>query len=464
MSILEIYPYQQNITADYNNLMESFINMKYIQNLLVASLFLSSTVIVAQQPEQVKAQEAKEVVQSITKLMNENYIFPDVAKDMGDLINKKLSKGKYKTKGSPYELAEQLTSDLQSVSKDLHIRVIFDPKGVEQHRKQIAEPEMDLPTEYLQSMRRSNFGFKQVEILDGNIGYLNLTGFYETEYGGETAVAAMNMLSNTDALIIDLRKNGGGSPTMIQLISSYLFESEPVHLNNFYWRPSDKHTQTWTLPHVSGHRRPNRDVYVLTSKQTFSAAEEFSYNLQNLERAILIGETTGGGAHPGGTLVASDRFLVGVPQGRAINPITKTNWEGIGVKPDIESKAENALTLGIRKALDKLSEQNSDKTGDYYRWHLATIKAKINPVTVGENTLKSYAGQYGPRNLIIEDGELFYQRDGRPKYLLQALNNELFVLADDSGFRLKIIKKDGEIFALQGLYENGSSDQNMREK
>ena len=184
-----------------------------------------------------------------------------------------------------------------------------------------------------------------------------MRGFSDVEYGGETAVAAMNFLSNADAIIIDLRNNGGGSPAMIQLISSYLFDSNPVHLNNFYWRPTDSNSQTWTLPHVSGTRSPDTPLYILTSSGTFSAAEEFSYNLKNLERATLIGETTGGGAHPGGSLIATERFMVWVPTGRAINPITNTNWEGSGVIPHIKTSAREALDKAYTIALEQLISQ-----------------------------------------------------------------------------------------------------------
>jgi C-terminal processing protease CtpA/Prc len=154
---------------------------------------------------------------------------------------------------------------------------------------------------------------------------------------------------------------GDGDSAMVTLISSYLFGPGTVHLNDLYWREGDSTHQWWTLPHVPGKRYAGKDVYVLTSKRTFSAAEEFTYNLKNLKRATIIGETTGGGAHPGGTRRVNDHFFVWVPSGRAINPYSKTNWEGTGVKPDVEISAEQALKTAHVMALKNRLEAETDE-------------------------------------------------------------------------------------------------------
>ena len=408
-----------------------------------------------------KKEEQKEVVDSVSQLLNDNYVFPEVAKEMTALIRQQLEKGAYEGISNPNQFADKLTEDLRSICKDKHLRVRFSPEQVammREHRDDEGTPEA-----YIVGMRRNNFGFKEIKILEGNIGYLDLRGFNDTRYAGETAVAAMNFLSSADALIIDLRNNGGGSPSMIQLITSYLYDAEPVHLNNFYWRPTDEHTQTWTLPHVSGKRRPDMDVYVLTSSRTFSAAEEFSYNLKNLERATLVGETTGGGAHPGGTQIATDRFTVWVPQGRAINPITNTNWEGTGVEPHVKVSAKKALATAHLKAIEKLMEDTEDQ-GHKERlgWQASFLRAKTDPLEIGDAILASYAGSFGPRTLIFEEGKLFYQREGNPKYELIPLAEDLFMFEEASYFRLKIMKEDGEVIGLKGLYDNGHTDISMK--
>jgi C-terminal processing protease CtpA/Prc len=180
--------------------------------------------------------------------------------------------------------------------------------------------------------------------------------FADPEICGPTAVAAMNFLANVDAIIIDLRENGGGDPKMIALVSTYLF-SQPTHLNDLWERKGDTTQQYWTLPYVPGKRLDAKPAYVLTSKQTFSGAEEFSYNLKNLKRATLVGETTGGGAHPVSGHRIDDHFMIGVPFARAINPISKTNWEGTGVEPDVKVAAAEALATAQKLATEKLGSK-----------------------------------------------------------------------------------------------------------
>ena len=178
--------------------------------------------------------ERVEVVNSVSRLLKENYVFPEVADKMVHLISANMKAGKYGTIDRPEEFAERLTEDLQSVSKDKHLSVLFDPQGVQQHKKAISPADsVAQMNEYIERIRRNNFGFREVRILDGNIGYLDLRSFSHIKYAKEAAVAAMNFLSNADALIIDLRNNGGAFPSMVQFITSYFYTSDTVHLNTF---------------------------------------------------------------------------------------------------------------------------------------------------------------------------------------------------------------------------------------
>ncbi|HZF65711.1 MAG TPA: S41 family peptidase [Chitinophagaceae bacterium] len=410
----------------------------------------------------IDATEQKMVIDSVSKLLNDNYIFPDVAQKMHRLLQENLKKGNYKSITSAPGFAEQITKDLQSVSKDKHLNVRFNPKLIQQQRTNADKNPGEQPPPEMDNEKMNNYGFKEVKLLEGNIGYLDLRGFAHTSDAGETAVAAMNFLSNASALIIDLRNNGGGSPSMIQLLTSYFYGAEPVHLNNFYDRPGNQTSQTWTLPHVTGKRRPDIDIYVLTSSNTFSAAEEFTYNLKNLKRATIIGETTGGGAHPGGTRIATERFVVWVPTGRAINPITNTNWEGTGVKPDVETKASDALAIAHIKALETLVAKSKGALKSKYEWELVSLQGKKEPVQLDKTTLASYTGEFGEKKIVLEEGQLYFFPFPGTKVKLTPLSNNLFELADIKHVRLQVLKENNSVTGIVELFDNGSAEKHLR--
>jgi hypothetical protein len=298
----------------------------------------------------VDADERAAVVERIADLLAERYVFPDVAAECGAALRAQLAAGELDDLSDPEAFADRLTRSLQAVSHDKHMRVrVRPPERAQLEREHPARAQ----ARQLDRMRQQNFGFERVERLEGNVGYLDMRYFAGTPRARDTAVAAMNFLANSDALIFDMRFNGGGNPDMIRFICSYLFD-EPTHLNSLYWRQGDRTQEFWTLQDVPGPRMADVPVFVLTSERTFSGAEEFSYNLQTRQRATLIGETTGGGANPGGGFDLNERFGMFIPTGRAINPVTGTNWEGVGVKPDIPVSADeaydHALTLAVEAA------------------------------------------------------------------------------------------------------------------
>ncbi|MGM0933510.1 MAG: S41 family peptidase [Bacteroidota bacterium] len=407
--------------------------MKYSKFIIIIALMISSLPGFSQ--ERITSEEKKAVIVTIEKFMDSTYVFPEVAKEAMALLKENEKQGIYSSTKLPEEFARTLTEDLRSITNDLHIKVKFDPESIaEEKNKKI---KTDLAAGTMESLKRENFGFNEVKILDGNIGYLDLRLFISPEYAAETAIAAMNFLANTDAIIFDLRNNRGGSPEMIQLIQSYLFGAEPVHLNNFYNRPTNKHMQTWTLPHVPGKRNPNADVYVLTSKRSFSAAEEFAFNIKNLERGTLIGETTAGAANPGSTQNINDSFIIFIPSGRAYSPITNTNWEGTGVIPHIQVPEKESLTFTHLKALENLSRKTADdKKKAIYEWYLKIVKAKKEPIILNSEQLNSYAGSYGGNKILFKKSRLIYERAGM-QFELIPLGEHEFTIRNKSGVRLQ---------------------------
>ena len=285
--------------------------------------------------------------------LKEFYVFPETAAKMEQAIRERQKKGEYDAVTDGDKFATLLTDHLREVSHDRHLGVRYSPAVLPQGEPDAGPEEQ---AKFRKQLERMNCGFQKLEILSRNIGYVKFNMFADPDICGPTAIAAMNFLGSADAIIFDLRENGGGEPKMIALISSYLFD-EPTHLNDLYNRKEDSTTQYWTSPYIPGKKLAKKPVFVLTSKRTFSGAEEFSYNLKNLKRATLIGETTGGGAHPVSGHRIDDHFMIGVPFARAVNPISKTNWEGTGVEPDVKAPGGEALDVAKKMAWERLAKQ-----------------------------------------------------------------------------------------------------------
>lgn len=305
---------------------------------------------------QVDGAERQRVIDGIVKNLKEYYVDADVAEKMAQAVRANQKRGEYDAIIDPETFASRLTKDLRSVSHDKHLGVHYSavklPPDVE-------KPGPEEEARFRKMLERTNCSFEKVEVLPHNIGYLKFNAFPSPTICGPTVVAAMNFLAHVDAIIFDLRENGGGDPNMVAMLSSYLFD-RPTHLNDLYNRKEEFTTQYWTLPYVPGARLAEKPAFVLTSKDTFSGAEEFTYNLKNLKRAIIVGETTGGGAHPVAGHRVDDHFMIGVPFARAVNPTSKKNWEGTGVEPDVPVKAADALSKAEELAASKLAQQTSN--------------------------------------------------------------------------------------------------------
>jgi hypothetical protein len=299
----------------------------------------------------IDAKTRMRVIDGAVENLNSFYVSPELAKKMEDSVRARQKKGEYDAVNDGDAFAKKLTDDFREVSHDKHLRVDFNPAKIPE--RPAGPPDADQVAQYRKHMEKMNCGFDKVEILSGNVGYLKFDMFADPDVCGPTAVAAMNFLANVDAIIFDLRENGGGDPKMVALVSTYLF-STPTHLNDLWERKSDSTSQYWTLPYVPGRRLDGKPAFVLTSKQTFSGAEEFTYNLKNLGRATIVGETTGGGAHPVSGHRIDDHFMIGVPFAKAVNPVSKTNWEGTGVEPDVKVSAADALATAQKLAAEKL--------------------------------------------------------------------------------------------------------------
>ncbi|WP_416864407.1 MAG: S41 family peptidase [Imperialibacter sp.] len=285
------------------------------------------------------APHVESTVKALATALKDNYIYEDKAEQMSDHLLQRLREGKFDGEMTDEQLANLLHEEVRSVVDDKHLRIWLSSRGrsVSNRREVPGYPH----------------GFGKAKMLADHIGYLEITGFHNPISAFRADLTKqMTLLSGAKAVILDLRNNGGGSPEAVQLISSYFFDrSKTVHLNTLYFRNSDSSTDYYTLQEIEGPDLQSKPLLILTSDYTFSAAEEFTYNMQSLKRATIVGETTGGGAHPVNRYTISEAIVAIIPVGRAINPITKTNWEGVGIKPDVEVDEESALD----KALELLS-------------------------------------------------------------------------------------------------------------
>src|ERR1035438_9928562 len=295
------------------------------------------------------------VVERLVSRIEAGYVLPEAAQIAIRNLRAAQASGEYKGIATAKPFAERITADLRAATRDKHIAVFFDPEPA-------TPPKSSSPP--LKARERFNFGFDKIERLRGNVGYLDLRSFADLNEGRETASAYLGALANFDAIVIDLRQNGGGNTPMVAYIASYFFGPTPVHVTDMYWRDEDKTVELWTSENVPGRRSVSQDLYLLVGPSAFSAAEDFCYSLQQLKRATLVGERTGGGAHMGrGLQRLSPLFTAFIPVGQSLNPVTKTNWENVGVEPDVKVPAERALVEAHLAALRKLTERESDPGG-----------------------------------------------------------------------------------------------------
>ncbi|TCZ76299.1 peptidase [Paenibacillus albiflavus] len=301
----------------------------------------------------------EQVITGIIDKLPAIYIFPDIANLVVQRIRERYENNEYSHLHTAAELVATLNEHMREFNGDKHLRLRYSEDVLTLHENE--EEEAISIFDDKERLTHINYGVYKVERLAGNIGYFDLRNFHNPEYSGSKIVAAMNLLSDTSALIIDLRHNGGGYPGTVALLCSYFFTPEPIHLNSMYFRTDDQLFQSWTLPYIPGSRYLDKPVYLLTSNFTFSAAEEFAYNLQQLKRVTIFGEVTGGGANPGTEYILHDHFHTFIPNGRSINPVNQMNWEGVGVQPDILTSKEEAYNTAYTHALQHVIKNTKER-------------------------------------------------------------------------------------------------------
>ncbi len=430
----------------------------FLRMTIVTALFAVIPVPLAAQS--VSREQAAHTVEALSAALAKNYVFPDMAAKIAETLRAKLSTGGYDTFQDKEALARALTDDLIKTSGDLHFTVGVDPAWVTQYRTK------DVPAvaaarrkaEY-EEAAKTNFGFRSVQRLEGNIGYIDLAYFADPTLAFDTAAAAMRMVENTDAVIIDLRYNNGGHLEMAQFIASYFFSGEKDQLLfDYYYNEDGKRIERgqWVLPALPGKRMTDKPLYILTGSTSFSAAEWLSYTMKKLGRARLIGALTAGGAHPVDRKPIDSNFFVQVPIGQIRDPVDHGDFEGVGVRPDLEVPSMDALRVAHKFAIEERAKRGAAERSDY-DWSLPTLIARSAPPSLALATLESAVGKYEGRMIGIERGKLFYMWRDRFRAALTPVATDLFDIEGVDDFRYRIVRKNGRVTALERVNRDGST-------
>ncbi|HQQ95380.1 MAG TPA: S41 family peptidase [Bacteroidia bacterium] len=401
----------------------------------------------------------KILVDTLAWQLRKYYVFKDAATRMGAYIQKRCKEGYYNTISDPHVLAGQLTKDVSSVHLDEHFHVEYNPEAA----RELAGEIEDVPRfveDKLNKEREKNFGFKKVEILNGNIAYLEISTFSRLNaYSKKTADAALELISNSSALIIDLRYGTGGSLDMVNHIMSKFFSTR-THITDIYLRSENDTLHYWTQPDSMPGRLCQIPVYILTSYKTFSAAEALTYGLQSLKRATVVGEVTRGGAHTVKYRNLSSGFISDIPFGVARSPVTKTNWEKIGITPDVmvneENAPETAEKLIFENAFLKCQDSLMKKK---LRWEYDLLESNNHPYPMDTAMLRKFSGNYGPYTVYFKENCLYYQKVGKAVFPLMPLNANTMKVKGNDSFRIEFIAGNNGLYtSIITHYDDGRKE------
>ena len=378
---------------------------------------------------------AKRIIDTVLSCFNSNYVYPEKSLIMTDSILQKYEKGDYAQHTTTNDLIDQLVIDLRQISKDRHIGIRY----IEKAENTVSINKHSLLSENIARKKKENFKFKKTEWLPGNVGYIRFDQFEDTEYAGNAAASAMSFVSGCDALIIDLRYNPGGEEKMVRFLASYFF-SEPTLLNSMYFTIKDSLVQSWTNTSVPGKKFIDKSVYVLTSQNTASAAEAFTYILKNYNKAVIVGETTRGAAHwVQYHYYPSLKFEIKLPEARPINPVTGTNWENTGIEPDIEIEEYKAFYKAYILALEKIQESNSDSIiFQELEWYKMLANYKMEAASA--LNLTDYCGLYGNIKFDLKENYLFWNQGENEELILLPLSKDHFVFDDSDDYIVKFVR------------------------
>ncbi len=419
--------------------------MRKIVWLFIFYLFISAPGGFGQQ-RTLTAEVKKQTIEDLTVLLAERYAYKEIGLKLQHLLEQNLKTGKYDAVASAEDFSLAVTDDLRSLNGDRHLALNYHPQTANATpANSPAPPPEERARQIAIFNRQMNFGFKQVQFLNGNIGYLKLDYFDSyLEYSGSVADAAMLFFKNSDALIIDLRDNGGGSGLMVAYLAGFFFKERTLS-GTSYNRLTDTTEQEFISPQPKEKQLADMDLYILTSKATVSAAEGLAYHLKYLKQAKVIGETSAGAANPGRITRLNPLFTAFIPNRYGAHVVTGTNWEGTGVPVDLVCPAEEAVRIARLIALKTLRQKTTDVGQQKKFDNYITYLEKTSPEKeLSEKALRQYAGDYqGGRSVILKNGKLYYFRVAELGGQLHFISPDLFMLGEgDTTIRFKRDKQN----------------------
>ena len=381
---------------------------------------------------QLTAEVRKQTIQDLAALLPERYAYKELGPRLQRLLLQNLTAGKYDRITSAEEFSDVVTKDLRSLNSDRHLALNYSPAPPpaannpaspvtpEQRAKRASE-----------FNRQMNFGFEKVEFLPGNIGYVKFNYFDAyLDYSAPVVDAAMAFLRNSDAIIIDLRDNGGGSSQMVGYIEGFFFRERTL-IGTSYDRLTDTSSEGFISPQPKEKQVVAGDIYLLTSKRTISAGEGLAYDLKYLRKAMVVGEVSAGAANPGRVTRLNGSFTAFIPNRHGINAVTGTNWEGTGVPVDIPCAADDALRVARIDALKKLQAKAPTSQREKFDAYLTYLERTRFEKELPENSLRQYTGEYqGGRVVSIKNGKLFYERIAEAGGQMHFIAPDVFMLAE----------------------------------
>lgn len=401
----------------------------------------------------------KQVIDSIANAVRAYYVYPDKGRQMSLQIQQRFRKGAYDLLSDPRDLSLAITNDLRALQPDNHLAVRYDPDL--ERRIRTFKTTLQKDKSELEAEQKQNFFFRKVEILQGNIGYILFTNFSDTnEMARKTVRASMQFVAHADALILDLRNNFGGRMEMARELAAWFFE-QPTFVGRSFNRINNSWTEDWVghQPAISEGLLPSMPIYILTSNRTYSAAESFAYTLQHQKNALVIGDTTRGGAHATRSFALGNGFVGFIPFSRSENVLTKTDWEGTGIIPDVTIDEDSALLKAQMLILEQRWSAIADEAEKRkLRWIINDLKTQMQKITLAEKVLQTYTGTFEEFEFTLENGILFcrntHQRNKKDRLI--PIDHNLFRIDNES--QVEFIKANGRVDSIRLFWNDGWVD------